>query len=333
MAWDPFARLRGSLHATFGGVGEDRMGVPAWQYELERGDDGGFFAPHSAVWAVHGGMTPIAAGVRALLVQALHPGALAGVAEHSDYERDALGRLNGTIRWIFTLTYGDTVAARRACEAVRKMHVPVRGYYEGVGGARTYYSANSPHLDLWVHCAFTDAFLAAHELFEGKVPVPPDALPGESGADAYVREWAVAGTLMGVQDPPRSRAELDAALAGFEERGELRCDDRTRRVLGFVRMPPLEPSLATGYSMLFRGVVDTLPDRWRERLGLEVTGIALPSFGGRPRRWRMPRLGWLGARSVVWAAGVALDRKGPAELAALARMRRVGAHGLRPDAG
>lgn len=325
MAWNPLARLRASLHATFGGVGKDNTEVPQWQHDLEQGDDGGYFAPHSAVWAVHGGMTPIAAGIRALLVQALHPGALAGVAEHSDYQRDALGRLNGTIRWIYTVTYGDTVAARRACEHVRKMHVPVRGHYVGAQGERVYYSANSPHLDLWVHCAFADAFLAAHELFSGPVPLPPDALPGESGADAYVREWAVAGTLMGVLDPPQSRQALDAALAGFGERGELRCDRRTREVLGFVRTPPLEQSLLVGYRLLFRGVVDTLPDRWAGLAELPVTGIPLP--GG--RRIRLQWLGRLGAKTVLGAVGVALAKRGPAELAALARMRRVGAHGMR----
>lgn len=324
MARNPLTRLRSSLHATFGGVGQDSMEVPQWQHDLEKGQDGGYFAPHSAVWAVHGGMSPIAAGIRALLVQALHPGALAGVAEHSDYQRDALGRLSGTIRWIFTVTYGDTVAAQRACEHVRKMHVPVRGHYLDAEGERTYYSANSPHLDLWVHCAFADAFLAAHELFSGPVPLPPDALPGESGADAYVREWAVAGILMGVQDPPASRQELHAALAGFDERRELRCDDRTREVLGFVRRPPLEPSLSVGYQLLFRGAVDTLPHRWARLLELPGSGIPLP--GG--RRIRLPWLGRLGAKAVLGTVGLALAKQGPAELASLARMRRVGAHGL-----
>lgn len=321
MAWDPLAGLRERLHVTFGG-GES--GVPQWQYDLENGDDGGFFAPTSAVWSVHGGMTPIAAGVRALLVQALHPGALAGVAEHSDYEKDALGRLAGTIRWIFTVTYGDTAAAQGACEMVRKMHVPVRGHYEGVGGEETYYSANSPHLGMWVHCAFADAFLSAYQEYRGAVPVPPDALEGESGADAYVREWAVAGEMMGVQNPPRSYAQLQEILAGFDERGELRCDERTTRVVGFIRRPPLDPALNSGYSMLYRGAVDTLPSRWRELLGLRVTGIPLP--GG--RRVNLPWVGKLGAGSILKLAGATLVKVGPAEQSARRRMARVGAHGM-----
>jgi uncharacterized protein (DUF2236 family) len=355
VAWDPLAKLRRTLHVTFGGS----EAVPAWQYELEEGEDGGYFAPHSAVWSVHGGMTPIAAGVRALLVQALHPGALAGVAEHSNYERDALGRLAGTIRWIFTVTYGSTDAARRACEHVRKLHVPVRGHYEGVGGASEYYSANSPHLSLWVHCAFADAFLRAYEEHRGPAPVPPDALPGESGADAYVREWAVAGELMGVQDPPRSEAELTAALAGFDERGELRCDERTLRVVGFIRRPPLDASLRSGYALLFRGAVDSLPARWSELLGLRGSGFSLPGWfrasgpgfnapgvggtadaapgavgargarqPGARRRVQTPWVGRLGAGLVLRLAGATLVKVGPAELSARARMKRVGAHGM-----
>ncbi|WP_394160300.1 oxygenase MpaB family protein [Galactobacter valiniphilus] len=351
MAFDPLARLRRTLHLTFGGS----EAVPEWQYELERGEDGGYFAPHSAVWSVHGGMTPIAAGVRALLVQALHPGALAGVAEHSNYERDALGRLAGTIRWIFTVTYGSTDAARRACEHARKLHVPVRGQYAGVDGEPTYYSANSPHLGLWVHCAFADAFLRAYEEHRGPVPVPPDALPGESGADAYVREWAVAGELMGVQDPPRSEAALVAALEGFDERGELRCDERTLRVVGFIRRPPLDPSLRSGYALLFRGAVDSLSPRWRELLGLRGSGFSLPRLpraaraaaaapapaglatsgastasngSSARRRVETPWVGRLGAGLVLRLAGATLVKVGPAELSARARMKRVGAHGM-----
>jgi len=319
MVSDPLARLRRTLHVTFGGT----EGVPAWQHAMEEGDDAGYFAPTSAVWHVHGGMTPIAAGVRALLVQALHPAALAGVAEHSAYEEDALGRLAGTIRWIFTVTYGSRDAARAACEHVRRLHVPVRGHYTASGGERRYYSANSPHLSLWVHCAFADAFLSAYQDFRGPVPLPPDALPGESGADAYVREWAVVGELMGVQDAPRSRAELDRALAGFEERGELRCDERTRRVIGFVRKPPLDSSLRAGYALLFRGAVDTLPTRWRSLSGLRGSGVPLPGGMRLPTPW----VGRLGASAVLRLAGATLVKVGPAELAARRRLARLGVPG------
>lgn len=320
---DPLGRLRVTLQDTFGGPSD---GPPQWQLDLENGEDAGYFAPHSAVWAVHGGMTPIAAGVRALLIQALHPGALAGVAEHSNFRQDALGRLAGTIRWIFTVTYGDTAAAKAACDDVRRRHVPVRGHYEaGQARERAYYSANLPHLDLWVHCAFAEAFLSAYELFAGDVPRPPDALPGESGADAYVREWAVAGELMGVEDPPRSKAQLLQALRGFDERGELRVDPRTREVVEFIRHAPLDPSLRVGYAALFRGVVDTLPRRASELLGLKPSGLPLP--GG--RRVSLAWVGRLGTSAVLRVAGATLVKVGPAELAARRRLVRLGVPGAR----
>lgn len=204
-----FSSLRLKLHQTFSA---QETYDPVWERALDAGQDAGYFSHDSAVWVVHGGMSPIAAGIRALLTQALHPGALAGVAEHSNYQADPLARLAGTIRWIFTLTYGDTKAADEACAWVRRVHQPVTGDYTAGTGDERGYSANDPELSDWVHIAFADAFLRCHEAFSGPVP---------QGADVYVREWAKAGELMGVANPPRSDAELKAAIAGYESRGEL----------------------------------------------------------------------------------------------------------------
>ena len=134
---------RAELKKTFTGT---RDAVPDWVRRLEEGDDAGYHLPGSAVWAVHGSMTTIVAGIRALLMQALHPGALAGVYDHSRFREDPLGRLAGTIRWIFTVSYGSTAAAREASEWVRRLHESVRGnYVDGHGVARGY-SANDPEL-------------------------------------------------------------------------------------------------------------------------------------------------------------------------------------------
>src|SRR6478736_4487557 len=107
------------LKQTFTGT---REAVPEWVPHLAEGSDAGFHLPGSAVWAVHGSMSTIVAGIRALLMQALHPGALAGVHDHSRFREDPLGRLAGTIRWIFTVSYGSTSAARGASEWVRRRH-------------------------------------------------------------------------------------------------------------------------------------------------------------------------------------------------------------------
>lgn len=306
---DVLGPLRNRLRLTFAGQAE---GVPAWETELERGDDGGFFVPGSAVWTVNGGMTPIAAGIRALLLQALHPGALAGVAEHSDYRADPLARLAGTIRWIFTVTYGDTAAARAACEHVRRRHAPVTGTYVDGRGADRRYSANDPSLAEWVHIAFTDAFLRSYEHFRGPVP------PAVGGADAYVREWAVAGELMGVPNPPRSDAELRSRLQEYDDAGLLAGGPRVEEVVRFLREPPLDPMLMPGYRLLFAAVVDTLSDRQRALLGLRKSGIPLPRGASIPLPTR------LGGRVALRVVGAALERHSPSEQAARRRLARLG---------
>lgn len=301
--------LRVRLRHTFAGQTE---GVPAWEDALDRGDDAGYFAPTSATWHVHGGMTPIAAGIKALLLQALHPGALAGVAEHSDYRADPLARLAGTIRWIFTVTYGDTAAAQQACAYVRRRHEPVTGTYASATGESLEYSANDAALAHWVHCAFAEAFLTAYQDFRGPIPLPPDALPGESGADAYVREWSVAGTMMGVASPPRSRAELSAALLQYDDDAQLSGGPRVREVVHFLQQPPLDPMLLPGYRLLFLAVVNSLTPRQAELLELRQWPAFLrPVSNGL-------------ARFALAVVQVALQKVGPSELAARRRLRRLG---------
>jgi uncharacterized protein (DUF2236 family) len=246
--------LRARIQSTLSG---QPAGDPAWVTALEQGADAGHFGPGSAAWTVHGDMPTLVAGIRALLTQALHPGAMAGVHDHSRYREDPFGRLAGTIRWIFTVTYGDTATAASGSEWVLRLHERVRGVYPDGTGTPVPYSANDPELLRWVHLAFTDAFLGAHEVW-GK-PIP-------GGSDAYVREWATAGELMRVTDPPRSRAELHDQLRSYLP--ELRYDERVADVVKFLRRPPLAPALRPMYPLLFQGAVASLPDDLRALLRL-----------------------------------------------------------------
>lgn len=134
-------------------------GQPDWVRQLADGQDAGYFGPGSATWAVHGSLPTLVGGIRALLLQTLHPAALAGVMQHSRYETDALGRLVGTTKWLTVTTFGDTAMADRESARVRGMHRKVRGAYE-VGGVSAAYSAGDQDLLRWVHVAFTDSFLA-----------------------------------------------------------------------------------------------------------------------------------------------------------------------------
>ena len=178
--------------------------LPPWTRALADGDDAGFFGPGSAVWAVNGALPTLVAGIRALLLQTLHPGAMAGVHDWSSYNEDPIGRLDGTMRWIATTTFGDRRSATEASAFVARLHERVTGTYTDAAGVERPYSANDEELLRWVHDAFTEAFLGAHQTWGGPIP---------GGPDAYVREWAQAGRLMGVPDPPTTVAGLHAEMS------------------------------------------------------------------------------------------------------------------------
>lgn len=296
-----FRDLQSELRRTFTGT---RDAVPEWVPALASGDDAGYHLPGSAVWAVHGDMPTIVAGIRALLMQALHPGALAGVHDHSRFHDDPLGRLAGTIRWIFTVTYGSTEAARQASGWVLRLHESVRGsYVDGHGVARDY-AANDPELLRWVHIAFTDAFLSAHKLWGRPIP---------GGPDAYVREWGQAGRLMGVAAPPLSEAEMRQQLDRWYDDGELRSDDRVAETVAFIRDPPLHPMLRPGYRVLFAAAVASLEPKYRELLGLRTARLG---------PFPLPVV--LTTRLTLAVVRLALGQRGPSEQAARDRLRRLG---------
>jgi len=246
-------------------VSGDPSGTPQWVLDMKDGDDAGYFGPGSAVWAVHGDLATLVGGVRALLVQALHPGAVQGVDDHSGYRDDPLARLAGTTRWLTVTTFGSRAAADREAARVRGMHRRVRGAYTGADGAERAYRADDADLLDWVHAAFTDSFLTTHEVFRG---------PVRGGADAYVGQWATAGELVGLADPPRTAAELRARIDAATP--QLGLSDAGRRTLAFLRDPPLAAPARAGYAVLFAGAVSTLDPRHRELLGLPDTGVRVP---------------------------------------------------------
>ncbi len=292
--------VRSRLIETLAGRSDE---IPRWVRALEDGDDEGYFGPDGAAWVVHGGMPTLVAGVRALLLQALHPGALAGVRDHSRYREDPLGRLAGTIQWIHTVTYGSTGQAVAGSRMVQAMHRGVTGTYVDGHGVTRPYSANDPDLASWVHLAFTDSFLACHERWGAPIP---------GGADGYVREWATAGELMGVREPPRSAAELRRQIAAFTEGGELRGGPEVSEIVGFIRRAPLARMLRPSYRVLFRGALSTLEPRHRALLGFTPTPME-----------RLLPIGRV-TGTVLSGAAVLLGPTTQAELAARRRLQRAG---------
>jgi uncharacterized protein (DUF2236 family) len=204
----------------------------------------GWFGPTSAAWQVHGSVATFLGGIRALLLQAAHPRALAGIDGHSSFRDDPFGRLQRTGAFIAATTFGSAELAERTTAGITRVHAGVRG--ELPDGRR--YAATDPDLLTWVHVALVDSMLEAYLRFPTNGPLDPDA---------YVADMAVVGAAMGVPHPPRSAAELDATLRGFrpELQGGALVDDVRR----FVLNPPLAPPARVGYGVLARAAEDSLP--------------------------------------------------------------------------
>jgi uncharacterized protein (DUF2236 family) len=226
------------------------------------------------------------------------------VHDHSNFREDTLGRLARTTAWIHALTYGSTAEAQAATTRVVRLHESVSGKYVDGGGTARKYSANDPQLLRWVHITFTDSFLRAHELWGGSIP---------GGPDAYVREWAQAGRLMGVEFPPASKADLVQELEERLATGTLRCDERVADTVAFIRHPPLHPLLKPGYRVLFEAAVLSLEPEYRRLLGLHTARLGpLPLPVG------------LTARATLAVVRLALGPASPSRLAAGERLQRLG---------
>ncbi|NYD91864.1 oxygenase MpaB family protein [Sphingomonas melonis] len=244
------------------------------------GDDG-LFGPGSAAWVVHGDFTAMmTGGVAALLLQMLHPGALAGVWDHSNFRRDMLGRLRRTAQFISGTTYGSTATAETLIAKVRRIHDRVAGTLPD----GTPYSANDPDLLTWVHVAEVASFLAAYRRYRD--PAFPVA-----EQDRYLGEYAIVAEKLGATGVPRTRAALDAYLSAI--RPQLRVDHRTREVSrALLRQQPASLAMAPAQTVLMKGGIDLLPD-WAARMH----GLGRPPIG-RPA----VRAGVAGIGSVLrWA--------------------------------
>jgi uncharacterized protein (DUF2236 family) len=167
----------------------------------EQPADDGYFGPGSVTWRLNGDLSSPVAGLRSLLMQALHPLAMAGVDQHSDWRADPAGRLASTSAYLVTITYGDRAAARRAADRVRAIHQRVRGTDPVTGRP---YAASDPDLLIWVHAALVDSVLAAADRYGTPVSA--------AAKDRYVAEMTAAAELVGVPAgrAPSTTAELDA---------------------------------------------------------------------------------------------------------------------------
>lgn len=275
----------------------DPSGVPPWLGTVAEGAGPGFFVPEDAPWVVHGDMATLVGGVRALLMQALHPGSLAGVRNHSRYKSDPLGRLAGTIQWLTVTTYASRESILREAGRVRGMHGKVRGKYRDASGNERDYDASDPELLLWVHIAFMESFLRCHQTYSSV------SIPG--GADAYIRLWARSVEPLGLDDAPSDEAELLEDIRKFD--GQLTVSEDTREVLEWLRRPPLPWMAGLFYRMLFQAAYLTLPVHQQKMIGLRV----MP-------RWVVVPI----TRCFLKVLRFAVGPEDPIQEAAIERMRR-----------
>ena len=240
-------------------VSGDASGAPEWSKQMAVGNDAGLFGPGSAVWEVHGCIATLVGGIRALLMQAAHPAALTGVAEHSAYDTDPLGRLERTTRWLTITSFGSTDAIELEARRVREMHKRVTGNFENKSGELAPYSASDPRHLLWVHCAFTDSFLRAHE--ELGYPLP-------QGVDEYVRQWAKSAAPLGLMSAPQSKTELEDVMTSFATQ-EVISIAMTPPIVGFILKPPFSRGGLFFYRILANAAIATIDEPFLSVLGLQ----------------------------------------------------------------
>jgi len=217
--------------------------------ELFDTDEPGWFDDDAPIRRVHADASMFVGGMRALLFQSLHPLAMAGVAQHSDYRADPWGRLQRTADFLAATTFGPASEAQRAVDLVHRVHRHV----VGTSADGQSYAANDPHLLHWVHIAELDSFLAAHDRF-GQQP-----LLG-SERDQYVAASAVIARALGVEHPPTTENELRQHLRTFrpELRGSREARDAARYL---ILQPPLPLAARAPYGLICGAAIALMP-KW-----------------------------------------------------------------------
>ncbi|MEA2643963.1 MAG: hypothetical protein QOG08_989 [Chloroflexota bacterium] len=218
--------------------------------------DAGLFGPQSLVWRVNRDRAFPLAGMRSLMVQALHPLAMAGVAEHSNWTRDPFGRLAATSGYVLTVTYGDTASANAAAARVRQVHTLVRGK-DPVTGLP--YSAEDPELLLWVHAGMVDSIAHVVQRYGRALD--------DAEADRYVAEMVPFAAILGV--PHELVPSSVNALRTYIESVSLRqATPAALEAIAIVLDPPdLAPDLRELWHDLGQVAVGTLPSWAREMYG------------------------------------------------------------------
>lgn len=292
-------RLGQVLRNRVGGPDADARAQEIWGAPGPR-----WHHPDDVIWHVNGDGAMYPGGLRSLLLQSLHPAAMAGVAGHSGYRSDPWGRLQRTSNFIAMTTYGPIEAADPLIARIRAVHDRVRGKTD----TGEPYRANDPHLLAWVHITETESFLTAFRHFG-------DRKLSQAEADEYVASAALVGEKLGGIDLPRTESDLLAALESY--RPELRASPAAKDAADFIlKTPPVPGAARVGYWMLAAGAVATLP-RWaRAELGILTPRVLDPAlraigrFATAAIRWALTDPDLADASRAAAAANTVRDIRG-----------------------
>ena len=252
--------------------------------------DAGLHGPDSVTWRVHADPSMLIGGLRALLLQTMHPLAMAGVADHSDYRSDPWGRLHRTADYVVATTSGTTKHANEAIERVKAVHQHIKG----VAPDGRPYCATDPHLLRWVHLSEIDSFLRTYRRYGlGQLST--------SDQDRYVEEMATIGERIGVEAPPVTVDELRNALIAY--RPELHAGRQARDSVRFLLWPPVPLYIRGLYAVVAGAAVESLPGFVRAALRLPIVPVAGPATVRPTAKAVVSALGWaLGTSPIVEAA-------------------------------
>jgi uncharacterized protein (DUF2236 family) len=255
--------MTADLYATATGLIERSAAAYVSGVPEEAADDG-FFGPASVAWRVSTDLASPVAGLRSLLMQALHPLAMAGVDQHSGWRRDPVGRLAATSAYLATVTFGERAVAEQAAARVRRIHDHVRGT-DAVTGRQ--YAAGDPALLLWVHAAQVDSVLAAGSLVGTALSA--------ADSDRYVAEMVAAAELVGVPRPlvPASVAELERYVASV--RPGLSCTPAAAESMAYLLDPPgLDEEVAEIWQDVRDAAIAVLPEWARQMYGYDAPSLS-----------------------------------------------------------
>jgi uncharacterized protein (DUF2236 family) len=255
-----------------------------------------WFDQDSAIQRVHGDASMFTGGIRALLLQSLHPLVMAGVVDHSGFQGDPWGRLQRTSHFLAVTTFGTASDAEQMVAAIRRVHEKV----VGVALDGRPYAASDPHLLEWVHVAEIDSVLAAHQRY-GACPLD------QAGRDAYVAETGRVAQALGVVDPPRTEAELAERITAF--RPELKGTKAARETASFLLLHPPLPLLSRPpYGVLAATAVSMLP--WWARRELRLPYLPVTEAVA------VRAAGTVATRTIRWALSSPPPRPTPPAAAA-----------------